>query len=177
MSSPVSITPLDERLKAELYLAQWHLDAGAPQQAYRLFVQAAQSRHPTALNMLGRAYERGWGVARDVATAIALYEAAAEGGEGWAFYNLADLFLKGDGVLQDRAGAYALYVEAARHGISKAFNMLGLLHEEGCGAVAANTEYARHYFEAGAAAGDNDARINLAGLLRERSPIDGESHR
>lgn len=166
---PVAAPTLDERLKAELYLAQWHLDRGAVQEAYRLFVQAAQSRHPTALNMLGRAYERGWGVPRDVELARILFEAAADGGEGWAYYNLADLYLMGDGVTRDKAHAHAHYVEAARHGVSKAFNMLGLLHEEGYGSVVANHDYARHYFEAGSACGDDAARINLDRLKQQAS--------
>ncbi|GBR09421.1 sel1 repeat family protein [Asaia siamensis] len=162
MPMPPAMPALDERLKAELYLAQWHLDRGAVQEACRLFTQAAQSRHPTALNMLGRVYERGWGVARDVELARTLFEAAADGGEGWAFYNLADFYLTGDGVPCDKAYAHALYVEAARRGVSKAFNMLGLLHEEGYGGVAANLDYARHYFEAGSACDDADATANLA---------------
>ncbi|WP_438383307.1 tetratricopeptide repeat protein [Asaia sp. BMEF1] len=162
MPMPAAVPALDERLQAELYLAQWHLDRGAVHEAYRLFVQAAQSRHPTALNMLGRAYEQGWGVVRDVVLARSLFEAAADGGEGWAFYNLADLYLLGDGVTRDKAQAYIYYVEAARRGVSKAFNMLGLLHEEGYGAVAASYDYACHYFEAGSACGDEAARTNLA---------------
>ncbi|GAB6853449.1 tetratricopeptide repeat protein [Asaia astilbis] len=161
MSPPSSLPALDERLQAELYLAQWHLDRGALREAYALFLKAAQSQHPVALNMLGRAYERGWGVVRDVTLARNLFEAASEGGEGWAFYNLADLYLTGDGVVRDRVQAHALYVEAARRGIGKAFNMLGLLSEEGFGSLLPSQNDARAYFEAGSACGDKAAKVNL----------------
>jgi len=164
MSLPHPAPVLDERLKAALYLAQWHLDRGERHEAFRLFAQAAQSAHPAALNMLGRAYERGWGTPRDLERAIACFEAASAGGEGWAFYNLADLHLTGQGVPCDPARAHDAYVEAARRGIGKAFNMLGLLHEEGFGSVPANTDHARAYYEAGMTCGDRAAGLNLQRL-------------
>ncbi|GBQ93839.1 tetratricopeptide repeat protein [Asaia krungthepensis] len=155
---------MDERLKAGLYLAQWHLDQGAMHEAYRLFTEAARSGHPVALNMLGRVFERGWGTARDVTRARELFEAASEGGDGWAFYNLGDLYLVGEGVPINRVCACQAYIEAARRGVGQAFNMLGLLHEEGFGDVLPSVTHARTYFEAGSDCGDVSARANLARL-------------
>lgn len=164
--APLGSPPLGPGLQAQLYLAQWSLDRGALHEAFALFSKAAASQHPSCLNMLGRAYERGWGVSRDPALARGLFELAAKGGEGWAFYNLADLCLAGEGGAQDRERACMLYLQAARRGVGKALNMIGLLYEEGFGSTQANRAYAREYFQGGWACGDRDAMANLMRLGR-----------
>ncbi|GBQ10071.1 hypothetical protein AA21291_0295 [Swaminathania salitolerans LMG 21291] len=114
--------------------------------------------------MLGRAYERGWGVKRNAAKAAKLFQRAAEAGDAWARFNLADLFYLGDGVDPDRARACALYAEAARGGILPALNMLGILHEEGYGSHAPDPVAARLFYRAAARQGDGNAKRNLMRL-------------
>lgn len=175
--APLGAPSLEPALQAQLYLAQWSLDRGALHEAFSLFAKAAASQHPSCLNMLGRAYEQGWGVPRHPVQARRLFEQAAMGGEGWAFYNLADLCLTGEGGAQDRERACMLYVQAARRGVGKAFNMIGLLYEEGFGPTPANRTYALEYFHAGCTCGDEDARANLMRLRREADGQDAPSVR
>ncbi|MFD1744296.1 tetratricopeptide repeat protein [Rhizobium helianthi] len=150
-------------VEAQLALGQMHLDRGEHEQAIEHFRAAARSGEPVALNMLGRAYERGWGTVADAVSAAAYYDAAARQGDAWAMFNLADLYVRGAGVLRDEAAAYALYVEAARKGLGKSLNMLGLFHEEGR-VVEKDCDAAMALFQAGADAGDCWAMFNAARL-------------
>lgn len=163
------VPALTERLKAELYLGQWNLDRGEFDQAFLFFSKAAVTGHPVALNMLGRSYERGWGVMRDVVRARTLFEAAIDAGDGWACFNLADLYLVGDGVPRHLERAYMLYVEAARRGVTKSYNMLGLLHEEGFTDHPPDRSYAIQLYKAGADTGDKWAYLNLERIREARS--------
>ncbi|GBR52690.1 hypothetical protein AA106555_1002 [Neokomagataea thailandica NBRC 106555] len=159
----MTLEPCPSQVQAQLLLGQTHVDKGFMTEAFTYFEAAARSGHPTALNMLGRAYERGWGVARDARQAASYFEHAAAAGENWAMFNLADLFLLGDGVPQDKAKAYQMYVSSAKRGNAKALNMLGILHEEGItGAV--DLEGAEVFFKAAAEGGDYWAVLNLARL-------------
>lgn len=60
-ASPAPLSPVT----MQLLLGQICLDNGKPAEAFSLFEVASRSGDPRALNMLGRAYERGWGVARN----------------------------------------------------------------------------------------------------------------
>lgn len=156
--------------EAQLALAQMHLDRGEEAEALVWLRIAARSGDPRALNMLGRAHERGWGMTADPRKAAAYFRKAADGGDVWALFNLADLHCRGEGVEQDDAAACRLYAEAARQGLGKALNMLGLLHEEGRG-VARSREAARQLFEAGAESGDCWAAFNAARLQIEDGDV------
>ncbi len=118
-------------VNVQLMLGQIYLNNGKFSDAFSMFEVAARSGDPRALNMLGRAYERGWGVACNASVAAMYFSHAASMGEGWAMFNLADLYLAGKGVKKDPKKAYNLYVMSAQHGVSKAFNMLGLIIEDG----------------------------------------------
>ena len=98
------------QVQAQLLLGQMHVDRGWLAEAFPYFEAAARSGHPVAVNMLGRAYERGWGVPRNPAQAAAYFETAAARGETWAMFNLADLLLLGDGVPKNRARLPALCI-------------------------------------------------------------------
>lgn len=157
-------------VEAQLALAQMYLDRGEASTALDWLRSAARSGEPRALNMLGRAYERGWGTAADARSAAAYFRRAADGGDVWALFNLADLYCRGEGVEQDDTVAYALYAQAARKGLAKALNMLGLFHEEGRG-VPRSRVAARQFFEAGAEVGDCWAAFNAARLLVEGGEV------
>lgn len=150
----------------QLMLGQVHLNNGNMADAFSMFEVAARSGDPRALNMLGRAFERGWSVSRNPATAAMYFAQAARCGDGWAMFNLADLYLAGDGVAADPHRACALYVAAARNGVAKAFNMLGIMVEDGV-MPHAQVDAAATFFHAAAMAGDcwgclNLGRVHLA---------------
>lgn len=167
-SRPVPL-PVPEQVKAQLILAQTHFDAGRQEDAFSCFGIAARSGHPVALNMLGRAYERGWGVKRNPVMAARCFESAIGGGDGWAMFNLADLFLAGDGVPKNEQLAYRLYVDAARTGNAKALNMLGIMHENGTAPVSGpDPAGAYEFYQAAAEGGDCWAWLNLARFALDR---------
>ncbi|MDG6093639.1 sel1 repeat family protein [Acetobacter sp. AN02] len=153
----------EKLVQSQLLLGQMFLDRGDPVQAFCHFETAARSGLPSALNMLGRAYERGWGTRRNPSQAAACFAAAASGGDGWAMFNLADLFLTGQGVDRNRHQACLLYLEAARKGVAKALNMLGLLHEDGISGEP-DHDTAWQFFEGAAAGGDPWGSLNLGRL-------------
>lgn len=156
-ASPAPLSPVT----MQLLLGQICLDKGKPAEAFSLFEVASRSGDPRALNMLGRAYERGWGVTRNPAAASAYFTQAAADGDGWAMFNLADLYLAGEGVSQDVRKAYALYISAAQNGVSKAFNMLGVIAESGS-LPELEPEKAQDFFLAAAQSGDCWGYLNLA---------------
>lgn len=156
----------DTLVEVQLALAQVHLDRREYSNALDLLRAAARARDARAINMLGRAYERGWGVFPDSAHAAVYYREAAEMGDAWAKFNLADLLLRGDGVAQDEHAAYHLYLEASRQGHAKSLNMLGLFYEDGR-IVPQDHQAALELYRAGAAQGDCWAHLNAARLLME----------
>lgn len=161
----------DTLVETQLALGQMHLDRGEPDKALEWFRAAARSGDARALNMLGRAYERGWGIAANTKEAAVYFRQAAERGDVWAMFNLADLHCRGEGVERDETAAYALYAEAARRGHAKSLNMLGLFHEDGA-AVPRDLDKALSFFQAGAKAGDCWAQFNAARLLLSRGTTD-----
>ena len=157
-----------DRVDIQLLLGQISLDRGDLPHAFAMFATAAQSSRPRALNMLGRAYERGWGVERNVARALEYFEAAARAGDGWAHFNMGDLYLTGDGIPRDLSRAYGHYLRAARRGVAKALNMLGLMHEKDL-PNGPDPDGARLFFEAAADNGDCWACLNLGRLCLDRN--------
>lgn len=97
--------------------------------AFRWFSQAARTGNADALNMLGRCYEFGWGVARSGADAIRYFTRAAEKGHAWGEFNLASHYAQGGLVPPDERKAVTLLVRSARRGNPKAMNMLGRYRE------------------------------------------------
>jgi len=85
-------------------------DAGHPAQA------ASADEDPTALVALAMRYQRGQGVARDLAQAAALYERAAKLGNAEAQFNLGNMYLLGEGVPRDDDWAFTWFREAAHQG-------------------------------------------------------------
>ncbi|PYD81433.1 sel1 repeat family protein [Komagataeibacter oboediens] len=150
-------------VETQLMLGQIHLDHGRLQDAFMMFEAAARSGEPRAVNMLGRAYERGWGTACNPAAAAMYFHEAAYAGDPWAAFNLADLYMAGRGVTGDPNRACGLYVMAARGGVAKALTMLGLLAEDGTCAVLSR-QSARMFFHAAAMGGDCWGALNLGRL-------------
>ncbi|MCP1243756.1 tetratricopeptide repeat protein [Acetobacter lambici] len=155
-------------VEGQLVLAQIYLDRGQMHAAFSMIEVAARSGHAQALNMLGRAYERGWGVTPNPLVAIQYFEMAARQNYGWAFFNLADLYMSGHGPPRDVGRAYGLYVRAAQAGVAKALNMIGLLHED---KSPKGLFVAREYYRAAAEAGDCWGALNMARLALQDGNI------
>ncbi len=123
-----------------------------------------------AHNMLGRAFELGWGVKVNREQAHAHYRHAADRGDAWAMFNLADLLMRAKPDEDGEAEAFQLYTAAARLGHVKSMNMIGLFYEDGRG-VEADRQMASRFFRAGAEGGDCWAAYNCARLALEVDDI------
>ena len=99
--------------------------------AFGWFMRAAAGEHLMALNMVGRCYDLGWGVAVDKARAAECYRVAAERGLAEGMYNRATSLALGEGVGEDKAAALAWLRRAAASGFAKAENFVGSFHEDG----------------------------------------------
>lgn len=117
--------------EAQAVWGQMLLDRGDAAAGFAWFVKAARAGHLMALNMVGRCYDLGWGVAVDKVRAAESFRVAAERGLDWAMYNYATLLALGDGVPQDKPAALAWLRRAAALGNAKAINFIGSFHEDG----------------------------------------------
>jgi len=131
------------------------------------FNRAAGQGHLMGLNMVGRCYDLGWGVAVDKGRAAECYRIAAERGLDWAMYNYATLLALGHGVAEDKSAALAWFQKAAKLGNAKAMNFVGSFHEDGWVVARDLTKAARHYARA-AEGGDFRGCFNHARMLGER---------
>ena len=150
--------------EAQCVLGQMLLDEGRPADAYRWFAAAARQHHRLALNMVGRCFDLGWGVAVDKARAAECYRIAAEAGLDWAMYNYATLLALGDGVVEDKPAALAWFERAAALGNAKAINFVGSFHEDGW-VVPQDTAAAARCYAQAATGGDFRAMFNHARML------------
>ncbi|MEO5939064.1 MAG: tetratricopeptide repeat protein [Sphingomonas sp.] len=131
------------------------------------FVKAAAQGHLMALNMVGRCYDLGWGVAIDKARAVECYRVAAERGLDWAMYNYATLLALGEGVAEDKAAAFGWFRKAARMGNAKAMNFVGSFHEDGW-VVSRDMAKAAHHYARAAQGGDFRGCFNHARMLGDK---------
>jgi hypothetical protein len=88
--------------------------------ALRLLRSLADQGDTEAQNALAVMYEKGEGVAQDLATALMWYRKAADQGDAEAQLNLGDLYANGQGVPQDYVMAYMWFDLAAAAGIEDA---------------------------------------------------------
>lgn len=84
--------------------------------AIPLYTSLAQAGNAQAMLNLGRLYQKGEGVARDLSRAVAYYTDAAARGNADAQFNLGNLYLLGEGVQQDDDWAFTYYRLAAQQG-------------------------------------------------------------
>lgn len=153
---------------AQAYYGQILLDgdgvARDPRAAFGWFMQAAQQQHLMALNMVGRCYDLGWGIAIDKARAAECYRVAAERGLDWAMYNYATLLALGEGVAEDKPAAFAWFERAAATGNAKAINFVGSFYEDGW-VVARDLDKAADCYARAASGGDFRGAFNHARML------------
>lgn len=155
--------------QAQLLLGQMLLDGtelpADPRAAFGWFNRAAASHDMFALNMVGRCYELGWGVAIDLDRATECYRVAAGQGLAEAMYNYATRLA----LAQEHEAALDWFRRAALDpGLigAKAANYIGSFHEDGW-AVAADRAEALRQYRIAAEGGDFRGQFNLARLLAE----------
>lgn len=134
--------------------------------AFAWFNRAAAQRHVMALNMVGRCYDLGWGVAVDKARAAECFRLAAEAGLDCAMYNYGTALALGEGVAEDRAAALGWFRRAAALGYAKAWNHVGSFHEDGW-ATPRDLKAAADCYARAAAGGDFRGAFNHARMLAD----------
>ncbi|HEY4366779.1 MAG TPA: tetratricopeptide repeat protein [Steroidobacteraceae bacterium] len=142
----------------------------SPVEAFHWFRQAASSGHLMAINMVGRCYEKGWGVAADRDAATRCYQIAAEDGLDWGMYNYAGALGLGAGVPKDDAAALAWFQKAAALGHAKSINFVGSFFEEGrC--VPQDMNKAAECYRDAAERGDFRGQFNHARMLAQAGQV------
>lgn len=132
--------------------------------AFGWFMRAAAQGHVMALNMVGRAYDLGWGVRVEKARAAECFRVAAERGLVEAMYNYATLLALGEGVTEDKAAALDWLERAAALGYAKAVNFVGSFREDGW-ACERDLEAAARCYARAADGGDFRGMFNHARML------------
>lgn len=112
---------------------------------------------------LGVLYEKGWGVAKDEAQAIAWYRTAAEQGLAQAQFNLGNMLRSGRGIPRNDIEALTWLRRAAEQGNTRAQYLLGLSYEDG-DRVPKNPTEAADWYRKAAAQGDVEAQGKLAAI-------------
>ena len=160
--------------QAQLLLGQMLLDGaelpGDARAAFGWFNRAAAQHDMLALNMVGRCYELGWGVAVDLQRATECYRVAAEQGLAEAKYNYATRLA----LAEQHDAALDWFRQASRApGLigAKVANYIGSFYEDGWSVEMDRAEALRHYRIA-AEGGDFRGQFNLARLLVEDGATD-----
>ncbi|MEO8740693.1 MAG: tetratricopeptide repeat protein [Casimicrobiaceae bacterium] len=109
---------------------------------------------------LGRMYEFGRGVPKDMAQALAWLRKSAAGGNANAQQELGVMYFNGDGVPHDDAQAVAWFQKAATQGDATAQYNLALMHAKGAG-VPADLPLAIVWFRKAAEQGYVGAQFKL----------------
>jgi len=137
--------------------------AGDYEQSLSILMPLAEGGNAEAQRVLGIFYYNGYGVERDIETALQLYESAAE--RGWADaqtdLGLIYLYRFDFDVDTDYDKALQLFSAAAAQGNAKAQTNLGIMYDQGLGVVQDIDEGIR-WIRMGAENGDPVAQHNLA---------------
>ncbi|CAG8629130.1 2867_t:CDS:2 [Dentiscutata erythropus] len=96
---------------------------------FKLFLKAANSRDIIAQYFVGRCYETGWNIKKNMKQAIEWYTKASKGGCAIAECMLGEYFYK----LNKYEQAFNLLKSAARKGNALAKNTLGICYQKGYG--------------------------------------------
>ncbi|MBS1239959.1 MAG: hypothetical protein H6R45_665 [Proteobacteria bacterium] len=157
--------------EAQAVLGQMLLDRGEKRAGFAWFNRAAAQGHLMALNMVGRCYDLGWGVAVDKVRAAECFRIAAGRGLDWAMYNYATALALGEGVAQDKPAALGWFEKAAALGNAKAINHVGSFHEDGW-VVPRDLARAAEFYARAAEGGDFRGAFNHARMLLAEGRID-----
>ena len=166
--------------QAQVLYGQMLLDGNLvernPSAALHWFERAAQGGNLMAVNMVGRCFDQGWGVAKSVYMAEMWFRKAAERGLDWGMYNLATLLTLGEGdVPEDKLAAFHWFRKAADLGHVKSLNILGGFYEDGW-VVSPDRTVARDYYRRAAIGGDFRGQFNYARFLIPEGDLLGALH-
>lgn len=140
-------------------------DAGDFDVARSTFEPLAKADNSQAEFWLGRMYENGLGVDRNVQKAVGYYRKAANAGWEDAKLRLGEIYLKGNEKLQDYGKARKWLERAALDGSTRAQRDLGKLYAKGRG-VHKDPVWAYVWYEFAAKQGDYDAQQLRDGLIK-----------
>ncbi len=154
---------------AQYQYAQVRMSEGDLETATSFLRRAAQKGVAPAQYELGKLYERGQGVDKDMIEARSLIQKAAEAGHVSAMYDYALFLAEGEGGAKSEADAVTWFQEAAEAGHIDAQYNLGVVHAEGIG-TPQDLAAALFWFQIAARAGDTGAEQEVA-HLRSRLPM------
>ena len=157
--------------EAQAVHGQMLLDSGDAAASFGWFNKAAAQGHLMALNMVGRCYDLGWGVAVDKARAAECFRIAATRGLDWAMYNYGTALALGEGVAEDKPAALGWFEKAAALGNAKAINHVGSFHEDGW-VVERDLAKAAGLYARAAEGGDFRGAFNHARMLLDAGQVD-----
>jgi TPR repeat protein len=95
---------------------------GVPNYAevHSLCEKAASSHYPTGDYCIGKLYDQGWGVERDLSKAAKWFREAAKMGHSMATLRLGEMYWKGEGVKQDKISGYGFIYLASTSDLPEA---------------------------------------------------------
>lgn len=120
---------------------------------------AAEAGNPTAQNILGLAYEKGYHVPQDIDQAIEWYQKSIASGDPKAMHNLGLLLRDGaDGLTPDPQQARQYLTQATDLDFAPSFSALGVMFED---METPDFETAARLYARGDELGDRDSSANL----------------
>ena len=138
--------------------------------------RAAEAGHAMAQYRLALAYERGEGVAVDLAAARIWTERAAASGIAMAMHNLGVYNARGEGAARDEAAAFRWFRQAAEFGVPDSQYNLGILYQRGRG-VSEDKSEALFWFLLAARQGDAQATARVTEIEAVLTPEDARQAR
>jgi len=161
---------------AKIILSDENTPPQEVEKALALLCKSVEGENPYAQYFLGKLYEKGQHVPKNVAEAVGLYKLSAGQENEFAAYRLGKLYLGGEGVLKDVEEALHWLNFAAEKKNQFAEYALGVLYLKGED-VPKNTEKAISFFQRAAAQDSQFAQYRLGKiyLIGEDAPKDVET--
>jgi TPR repeat protein len=142
------------------YDGKWSAMASGQDKDQPSLVKKAEQGDAAAQVNLGRAYEAGKEMPKDLGEAVKCYRKAADQGNAQGQFYLARLYQHGNGVERDYQMASHLYRKSAEQGHAGAQNNLGVAYQNGHG-VPKDYKEAVVWYRKSAEQGDAWAQANL----------------
>ncbi len=102
-------------------------------EAFEIAKAGTNKGFPSLINFLGFCYAQGYGVTKNVATAVKYYEVASGKGNAKAHFNLGSQYLNGEFLTQDNKKAFNLFKRSASQGFEMGEYYLGYMYLNGLG--------------------------------------------
>ncbi|MCA2010627.1 sel1 repeat family protein [Cereibacter sphaeroides] len=170
-SAQLVAEPAPENMADPVAAARQMFVNGDHAQALTILRPLAEAGDASAQNIVGAAYENGYGVNMDFHQAQLWFERAAQHGNRLAMMNLGRIYRDGGpGFPVDGARARVWLRRSADAGYGPAMGALGRMFEYGVGGPV-DLEQARTFYENGRSAGDEWSSEYLAHLYRLGSGV------